>query len=143
LLGEAEAPERGLRPLDDGLLEDPAVLRWLRELAARLPSWLMVDGDEVVGACGYKTAPDADGWVEIGYGVAETRRGRGHATRAVAEMIALAAADPHIRALTAQTALANAASQGVLARNGFTQVGESVDPEDGPMMVWRLALRAP
>ncbi len=132
-----------MRQLDDGPLEDPAVLRWLRDRAARLPSWLMVDGDEVVGACGYKTAPEADGWVEIGYGVAETRRGRGHATRAVAEMIALAAADPHIRALTAQTAVANTASQGVLARNGFTQVGESIDAEDGQMIVWRLGLAAP
>ena len=35
-------------------------------------------------------------------------------------------------------AVANAASQGVLARNGFTRVGESIDPEDGPMIAWRL-----
>ena len=118
------------------------MLRWLRDLAARLPSWLMIDGGEVVGACGHKTAPDADGSVEIGYGVAETRRGRGHASGAVAAMVALAANDPRIGALTARTAVANTASQGVLSRNGFIRVGESVDPEDGQMIDWRLGLRA-
>ena len=142
LLGEADAPQGGLRPPEDGPLEDPPVLRWLRDLAARLPSWLMVADDEVVGACGHKTQPDAGGCVEIGYGVAATRRGRGHATHAVVEMIRLAGDDPRIAALTARTAVANTASQRVLSRNGFTRVGVSVDPQDGPMNDWRLDLRS-
>jgi RimJ/RimL family protein N-acetyltransferase len=43
----------------------------------------MVEGDEVVGMISFK-GPPRGGVVEIGYGVAESRRGRGHATRAVA-----------------------------------------------------------
>ena len=143
MLGEAESPQPNLRRLDDGPLEDHAVLRWLRALAPSLPIWLMTDNDEVVGACNHKTPPDAAGEVEIGYGVAATRRGRGYATEAVKGLISLAAADPRVRALTAQTAAANVASQGVLSRNGFTRVGEDDDPEDGAMIDWRLGLRSP
>jgi RimJ/RimL family protein N-acetyltransferase len=142
LLNEASAPEGLSRP-DDGPIEPPMVLRWLRrQAAARTDAgvWLMVEAGEVVGLCSHKTAPGAQGVVEIGYGVAATRRRRGHATAAVAELVRMASADPRIEALTAETAAANVASQGALIGNGFLRVDERADPGDGLMLLWRRAL---
>jgi RimJ/RimL family protein N-acetyltransferase len=103
---------------------------------------LMVAGGEVVGMCSHKTAPDAEGAVEIGYGVAATRRRLGYASRAVSDVITDARADPRIRRLTAETALANIASHRVLEVNGFALTGErKQDPDDGEVAVWALAVK--
>jgi RimJ/RimL family protein N-acetyltransferase len=126
----------GLR-LPAGGVDQPGVLKYLRRLAGALGSWLVIEDGEVAGLCGHKHAPTADGAVEIGYGIAAARRGRGLATRAVAAMLDLAAEDPRIRALTAETAADNIASQRVLEKNGFIRVGTRVDPEDGALILWR------
>ncbi|ANB18513.1 GCN5-related N-acetyltransferase [Dokdonella koreensis DS-123] len=44
---------------------------------------------------------------------------------------------PGINALTAETGVDNAASQRVLVRNGFVQIGERLDDEDGALICWR------
>lgn len=139
MLGEAPAPD-GLQ-LPPGQIDEPWVLRWARRNLARFgpgSNWLMTADDEVVGLCGHKTAPDADGAVEIGYGVAAERRRRGHAAAAVALVVDAARSDPSIRRLVAETALANLPSQRVLEANGFARVGRSHDDEEGEMIVWRL-----
>jgi RimJ/RimL family protein N-acetyltransferase len=75
--------------------------------------------------------------VEIGYGVAPSRRGLGVAGRAIAEVVAWARRDPRAEALSAETSTTNLASQAVLTRNGFLRVGERIDEEDGPLILWR------
>jgi RimJ/RimL family protein N-acetyltransferase len=140
LLGEAPAPEPLM--LAPGGIDEPWVLRWSRRNLARFgpgSAWLMAAGQEIVGLCGHKTAPSAAGEVEIGYGVAKERRRLGYATRAVALIVAAARSDPRIGALMAETALANAPSQRVLAANGFLQTGRGHDRDEGEMIVWRLA----
>ncbi len=128
--------------LPPGGVDDPVVLRIVRGITERLHAencrgaWLMVSGGEVVGLCSYRRPP-AQGEVEIGYGVAPSRRGRGHASRAVAAMLEAAHADPAVRAVVAETAVANPASQRVLEHNGFERAGSRVDPEDGEVLTWR------
>ena len=120
------------------------ILRMLADLDARLvetfspASWLIVESNEVVGLCSIVGSPD-EGQIAIGYGIAPSRQGRGIARRAVGEIIAWARANAQVRAITAETAVANVASQRVLIRNGFIQVGERVDDEDGPLLCWRCA----
>jgi len=97
---------------------------------------MIVIDNEVVGLCGEKHAPDSDGMVEIGFGVASRRRGRGYATRAIAELIDIAARDMLVHRLMAETAVANIASQRVLERNAFVRTGTRSDPEDGELIVW-------
>ena len=138
MLGEGDAPD-GLR-LPPGGVDQPWVYRWLRQgLRERggRGQWLMVADGEVVGLCGHKGLPNEAGEVEIGYGVAPERRRRGYATRAVGVIIEAALADPAVRVLTAETALANHASQRVLEANGFAPVGRSHDDEEGETIVWR------
>jgi RimJ/RimL family protein N-acetyltransferase len=107
------------------------VIGIVRQLPA---NWLMVVDDELVGIVGLKTE-DAER-VELGYGVAATREGRGFASAAVAALL------PILRArgapiVTAETSIDNPASQRVLERNGFVRVGSRLDEEDGPVITWQ------
>ena len=139
------APMPGLK-LPPGGIEEPATLEMLRGLAERIRSvhgrgdWLIVVDDEVVGMCSYIKPVDAEGVVEIGYGIAASRRGRHHATRGVAIMLEEMATDPLVRSVSAGTATANIASQRVLEANGFERTGTRIDPEDGEVIVWRRDL---
>jgi len=103
-------------------------------------SWLMVSDGEVVGLCGYARSPSGRGEVEIGYSVAPARRRLGHAGRAVARLLAVAAEDSGVRSVTAVTAEDNLPSQAVLVRHGFLEDGREVRDEDGPVILWRLRL---
>ena len=141
LRGEAPNPYS----LCDSPLAPPEVLAMLGELAERIgqtfhPSaWMIVEDGEIVGLISLTGPLDPyDRSLQLGYGVAQTRWGRGAATRAVADLAAWARGDEHVLALTAETSVENPASQTVLARNGFTVVGGREDSEDGSLICWRL-----
>ena len=68
-----------------------------------------------------------DGMWEVGYRVAEQVSGRGVATAGVRELCELAAAQHGARTLRAATSHGNVASQRVLLKAGFTEVGPA-DP---------------
>ena len=130
-----------------GGVDTPEVLLHVRQLATKLRHdgfygghWMMIASGEVVGLCGFKALPTHDGEVELGYGVAASRRGLGHATAAVAAIVEETRANPAVRTIVALTALENLASQKVLDRNGFQLVGKRIDPEDGEMLLWRKHL---
>ena len=141
---------RGCAPrsfeLADTPIAPPPVLQMLAEVAATVrktftpASWLIIEADEVVGLCSV-TRPPCDGVIDIGYGIAPSRQGRGFAGRAIAEIIAWARETVGVTALTAETSKSNEASQRVLARNGFAQVGERVDDEDGQLICWRCSTK--
>ncbi|MFN8168777.1 MAG: GNAT family N-acetyltransferase [Candidatus Nanopelagicales bacterium] len=89
---------------------------------------------EVIGGIGFLHAPDPDGTVEIGYGLAESARGQGYATEAVEAMVAFAMAQG-ASAVVAMTTADNAPSQRVLQRCGFVASG-TVESDDGPLLRW-------
>jgi len=92
------------------------------------------DGTEV-GRCGFTGPPDANGIVEIAYGVDERYRGRGYATEAVRGLLAYASADARVRVIRAHTLPTENASAHILRKCGFSRVGKSVDHAAG--IVWR------
>jgi RimJ/RimL family protein N-acetyltransferase len=140
-------PDPALR-LPPGGVDSRAIVHMLRDTAARVRAvhgggtWIMIADSEAVGLCSYKQPADGDGMIEIGYGVAESRRRAGHATRAVAALLRETAADGLVRSVTAQTAVANIASQRVLTTNGFVQTGNRSDEEDGELILWRHVRRS-
>jgi RimJ/RimL family protein N-acetyltransferase len=91
----------------------------------------------LVGAGSFRSAPRF-GEVEIGYGVAASQAGRGLASAGTARMIEEAFGRPEVTAVTAETSVSNRASERVLEKNGFARRGGRVDPEDGPLTLWRL-----
>ncbi|MFG1811842.1 GNAT family N-acetyltransferase [Streptomyces sp. NPDC049040] len=63
--------------------------------------------------------PPKDGVAEIGFGLAESARGQGYATEAVAELTRWACTQSGVRRVVARTTADNAGAQGVLGRAGF------------------------
>lgn len=124
----AGGPVRGIAVAEGGVAPPP-VLEMLRNLAARMrpgcdpAAWLIVEDGEVVGLCSVTAGPDLHGVIDIGYGVAETRQGRGAAGRAVGDVLAWARSRPELSAVTAETSIHNRPSQRVLERNGFVRTG--------------------
>jgi len=91
--------------------------------------------DQVIGSAGFKGPPDADGMVEVAYGIVPAWQGKGCATKTLGKLMAFAATDNRVRVFRAHTLPENNASTRVLTKNGFTKLGEVIDPEDG--RVWR------
>lgn len=63
--------------------------------------------------------PPKDGVAEIGFGLAESARGQGYATDAVAELTRWAFTQAGVRRIVARTTEDNAGARGVLSRVGF------------------------
>lgn len=137
LLGEpapADAPR-----LPEGGITSPEIVELLRGVAAEIggeAAWMMVVEGEGVGIISVKEC-DARGRWDIGYGVAPSREGRGHATAAVAALKEIARARG-ASGLTAETLPDSGASPALLRRNGFTCIGQFDHPEDGVVDQWVL-----
>ncbi len=148
---EGFASRLGLRP-SPGLgaqLRSPEVSpAWLASLrdSTDADPWTLgfgivhVETMTVIGSAAFKGPPDAEGMVEIAYGVVPQHEGKGYATQAAARLVAYARRDARVRLIRAHTLPTNGGSVRVLEKNGFRFVGEVEDPEDG--IVWRWE-RAP
>jgi RimJ/RimL family protein N-acetyltransferase len=143
-LAENRAPDGYSLP--DSGIDAPEIIEMLGALArvVRLQidpaAWLIVNHDEVVGLCSITKAFACRGMVEIGYGVASDRRGHGFAKAAVGQLLELARADARITVVAAETGVDNLPSQRALERNGFTRVGNRIDPDDGPVLCWQVSV---
>jgi [ribosomal protein S5]-alanine N-acetyltransferase len=92
----------------------------------------------VIGSCAFKGPPDANGIVEISYGIVATHRGRGFATEATNGLTRFAFASGRVQLVCAHTKPDNGASARVLAKCAFHLVGEVSDPEDGIVHRWEM-----
>ena len=97
--------------------------------------WLVLADGRACGTVGFK-APPEDGVAEIGYGIVPAVQGRGVATAAVERLLQLGW-DVGLSAVTAETAVENAASQCVLRKLNFVQNGVCAESPDGPLILWR------
>lgn len=98
---------------------------------------------ESIGGCGFKGPPDAEGVVELAYGIDPPFRGRGFATEAARALVEFAFASGRVQRVRAHTKPDNGPSDRVLAKCGFRQVGEVVDPEDGLVCRWEQPISSP
>jgi RimJ/RimL family protein N-acetyltransferase len=120
---------------------------WLARMrASKLPDpWAhafhVVDGvsGSVVGTCSFK-GPPLDGVVEIAYGIAPDREGRGYATEAAQALVDYAFSCGEVRLVRAHTLPDAGASQRVLRKCGFQYLGETIDPEDGTVSRFERAV---
>ena len=92
----------------------------------------------VIGSGGFKGPPDAEGIVEIAYGIAPDYRGRGFATEVARALTAFVLEDARVRTIRAHTLPEPNASTRVLAKCGFRKIGEVTDPDDGPVWRWEF-----
>lgn len=143
-----------LHPIDDagrvdGLRREPppaareaveATVALYRRVGFRPPwiGYLATTDGGVVGTCGF-AAPPHQGDVEIAYYTFPDHEGRGIATAMAAELIAIARRQSSPVRLIAHTLVERNASHRVLEKLGFTAAGPVEHPEDGTVLLWRLA----
>lgn len=116
----------------------------LREHPDQAQWWMhffLLPDSTLIGSGGY-VGPPQDGVVEFGYELAHKFRGQGLGIAAAKAMVAKAAATGAVSMVIAHTLAHENPSTGVLRRLGFAKTRELVDPEDGPIWRWELALTA-
>jgi ribosomal-protein-alanine N-acetyltransferase len=87
-----------------------------------------------VGKCCFK-GPPIDGIVEIAYGVDPEHQCNGYATEA-AEALTNFAFTQNVCTVRAHTLPEANASTRVLTKCGFHNIGQVIDPDDGPVWRW-------
>jgi RimJ/RimL family protein N-acetyltransferase len=92
----------------------------------------------VVGAAGFHAAPDANGMVEVGYGIDPDFRRRGYARAALMLMIDRARSEPSAHVFRVTVSPDNTPSLGLVAQLPFAEVGEQWDEEDGLETIFEL-----
>jgi [ribosomal protein S5]-alanine N-acetyltransferase len=97
---------------------------WLR------PRLIVLDEQQIVGTAAFKSIPDDQCQVEIGYVVTEKYRGQGIATRGVALLLEQGFSHPPLLSISAHVDPINLPSIRVLLKNGFRKTGEITTVED-------------
>ena len=92
--------------------------------------------DSVIGQCGFKGPPTTEGSAEIAYVIEPEWQGNGYATEAAKALVDFAFQQEQIKLVIAHTLPHSSASTRVLTKCGFFNVGEVMDPEDGPVWRW-------
>lgn len=110
------------------LKEDSALRGWGVWLAIRQ------DNGKPVGDLGFKGKPDADGIVEVGYGIVSEEQGKGFATEAVSALIDWAFNFDETEKAIAECLRDNTASIKVLQKLGMNQTGNDLG-----MIYWELS----
>ena len=116
------------------VVETPVDLDWFTGILQDVAT------GEVVGMAGFHAAPDADGMVEMGYGVDPAYRRRGYARAALVALLERARREPDVHVLRATISPDNAPSLGLIAQFPFVEVGEQWDEEDGLETIYELAV---
>jgi hypothetical protein len=116
----------------DKLRANPALSGWWTHV-------ILLDSPRmIVGFCGYTGPPNANGEVEIAYGVAPAYWNWGIATIAAAELIRRAFVDNRTRVICAHTLPEHNASTRVLEKLGMRFAGLDNDPDEGTVWRWEL-----
>lgn len=137
----------GLKPatgLRDFIVSPDVSADWLAALqsASGADPWkygfAVVDRETetVIGNAGFTGSPDANGAVEIAYGIVPNHQGRGYATEAAEALVRYAQADTRVRTIRAHTLPEGNASTRVLEKCGFARVGELIHETDGRIWRW-------
>jgi len=94
---------------------------------------------KIIGGCGYKGPPDADGAAEIAYIIAPNYQGNGYATEAAEALTRHAFESSAVKTVRAHTLPQENASTHVLRKCGLRHLGEVMDPEDGRVWRWEIS----
>jgi RimJ/RimL family protein N-acetyltransferase len=98
------------------------------------------DAQVAVGGSGFHGAPDADGMVEVGYGVDPAYRRRGYARAALELAIEHARSEPSVHTLRATISPDNEASLVLIKQYPFVENGEQWDEDDGLELIFEMAV---
>jgi ribosomal-protein-alanine N-acetyltransferase len=96
-----------------------------KQVAWRIRVIVERSSGSVVGSINLKGPPDADGDVEIGWGLTEEHRHRGYAFEAALAVVAWVLQQPEVRCISAAVPDDNLSSQRLAAKLGLVRAGET------------------
>jgi [ribosomal protein S5]-alanine N-acetyltransferase len=138
--GTTTVPVQGATEVVGQVMEATLALYQRRGFVPPWTGYLAVEGDEVVGTCGFAGPPSA-GEVEIAYFTLPGNEGKGIAKRmasSLLEMTKSTAVQQGVQYI-AHTLPEHGASTSILKALRFELEGEIKHPEDGPVWKWRQA----
>jgi [ribosomal protein S5]-alanine N-acetyltransferase len=108
----------------------PTFANWSRAI-------IHANDNVVIGDAGFKSLPNKDGSIEIGYGIASSYRNQGLAAEAARALIAWAFEHADVRQVTAECREDNFASKRVLEKLGMDSTGTQ-STKNGTLLKWRI-----
>lgn len=94
-----------------------------------------------IGMCGFKGSPDANGMVEIAYGIDDEYQHQGFATESAQALVAFASTIDSVKTVRANTSGSNPASDKVLEKLNFQYCGQFEEPDDGLVNRWEIKVK--
>ena len=110
------------------------------ELAKYLLRVAVLKSDPIIiASAGFHNGPDANGMIEIGFGVDKTYRGRGYGQEILHGMWSWVVENPEIKTLRYTVSPNNLVSLKIIKKLNFELVGEQIDDEDGLELIYEMS----
>ncbi|MEN9741990.1 MAG: hypothetical protein RIR66_946 [Actinomycetota bacterium] len=103
-------------------------IRWIVEKSS----------NQVVGSISFHSAPDQEGRIEVGLGIADEKQNLGYAKEALLAIWAWALGMPGVKIFRYTVSPHNAASISVIKFFDFDHIGVQIDEEDGPEDIYEM-----
>jgi ribosomal-protein-alanine N-acetyltransferase len=91
---------------------------------------------EIVGSGGFKDFPDANGMIEIGYGIVPEMQNQGLGRELLTGLFKIISTNLDVKVLRYVANEANGPSLHIIRSLGFPQVGLQIDPEEGTELIF-------
>jgi len=99
------------------------------------------DKKEIVGSAGFKDFPNADGMIEIGYGIVPEMQNQGLGKELLLGMWKMISNNPKVKILRYVVNENNGPSLHIIRSLGFPEVGRQVDPEEGVEIIFDMPVK--
>ena len=90
-------------------------------------SWVILEGNEIIGSAGFTSKPDNNGSIEIGFSMLPIKRKMGYCNEAITVLIEWAFLQIQVNKIIAHCEISNVASKAILQKKGFSQTDISED----------------
>ena len=112
---------------------DPSLNKWFVR-------WIVLTHSrEIIGSTSFHGPPNADGMIEIGFGIHPLFQGQGYGPEALIGMWSWAIGDADVKTLRYTVSQSNTRSMRVIEKFGFADVGVQVDAVDGPETIFEMS----
>ena len=93
----------------------------------------------IIGSAGFHDQPDENGMIEIGFGIVPDFHNRGFGKELLHGMWQMIVKDSRVKTLRYTVSKDNGPSMHIIDNLKFNLVGEQIDEEDGPELIFELS----